>query len=130
MAFIKDPFEEQKLNQPGQSTSQQSGIAGGEQVGAQAPGASPSNWTNLNAYIDGNQGAGKGIADTMTDGGDKKIGDAVGAVGNFTDNTKAMVDQNTNLAGVEGAANYTGSNNVGDFTIRLARIPFFFFDIS
>jgi hypothetical protein len=58
MAFQRNPLDEEKQ---GQVTSTQSGVTGG---GANTSGgaAAGSGWTNLNQYLDANQGAGEQLA--------------------------------------------------------------------
>jgi hypothetical protein len=69
MAFIRDPLKQDEGQQSG-------GVIGtdGQQIAGDQAGAKPvSNWTNLNKYIEGNQGSGEKIADKMLEQGNKDI---------------------------------------------------------
>jgi hypothetical protein len=67
MAFIQQPFR------PKQQTNQ-SGVIGGSEEQAPEGQEAVSNWTNLNAYISGNQGQGAAIADKLLESGNQEVG--------------------------------------------------------
>jgi hypothetical protein len=101
MAFIRDPMKNKD------DGDQSSGVIGtdGQQITGDQAGAKPvSNWTNLNAYIDGNQGAGSQIADKMLEQGNQDVSAAEVAGTDFARNATKQVDDSTKQD--KGFANY------------------------
>lgn len=92
MAIIRDPFKDQK------DTNQQSGgVVGtdGQSITGDQGAKPVSNWTNLNSYVQGNQGTGGNIADKMLEQGNKDVNAAGVANSEFETNANKQVDSNT-----------------------------------
>ena len=97
MAYVRDPFKD--------DSKQSSGVVGGESVigtdGQQITGdqsAKPvSNWTNLNAYIEGNQGSGANIADKMLEQGNADVAAADSSSNSFVEKAGKQVGDNTKV---------------------------------
>jgi hypothetical protein len=92
MAFVRNPLKD--------DGDQSSGVIGTDgQPITDAPGASParpvSNWTNLENYVQGNQGAGSQIADKMLEQGNADVSAANNAGASFAEKAKKQVDDST-----------------------------------
>lgn len=92
MAYVRNPLSQD-------DTEQSSGVIGTDQqpITSDAPGAARpvSNWTNLSAYIEGNQGSGAQIADKMLEQGNADVTAANNAGADFAKNATKQVDDNT-----------------------------------
>jgi hypothetical protein len=89
MAYIRNPLGNE------QDTQQQSGgVVGTDGQSITGNSNKPvSNWTNLNAYVQGNQGAGGQIADKMLEQGNKDVNAAEVAGNDFAKNTTEQVNK-------------------------------------
>jgi hypothetical protein len=135
MAYIRNPLKEEA---PGQ---QSGGVVGtdGQSITGDQGGKPVSNWTNLNEYVQGNQGTGGQIADKMLEQGNKDVNAAGVANSEFEINANKQVDEGTkrdtggyadlfssgNVAGAtdeqknaygawKNTANYAGPNNASE----------------
>lgn len=90
--FIKNPMDQDK----NKLATQQSGVIGADGATQNPGGAAPvSNWTNLNAYIEGNQGAGSQLADKMLEQGSQDVSAASKAGSDFAKSAKEAADAAT-----------------------------------
>ncbi len=107
MAYIRNPADMQR-----KQTSAQSGVIGqGGAAGEAQSQGQVSNWTNLNAYVDQNAGAGEQIAGEITKGADQ-------AVAKFGDQGKAFAGeaQKSAQAGVKNDTGYGDLFAKGDLS--------------
>lgn len=87
MAYIRDPLKQDEGQQGG-------GVIGtdGQQIAGDSAGAKPvSNWTNLNKYVEGNQGSGANIADKMLEQGNQDVNAAGVANKSFEEGANKQV---------------------------------------
>lgn len=98
MAYIRNPADLQRQN-----SNVQSGVLGsGPQAQGNAQGQAPtSNWTNLNDYINQNDGTGAQIADALNQGADQQINTASTAGKTLADNA-----QKETAAGIKNDQGY------------------------
>ena len=90
MAYIRSPLQnKQNLG------TQESGVIGTGSGGTTQDGAAKSDWTNLNAYIDQNQGAGAGMADEMLKPGQEAVTGLSTAGGNFAKSSENEIGTGT-----------------------------------
>lgn len=89
MAFVRNPLKDE-----GEQSSGVIGTDGTPITGDQS--AKPvSNWTNLNKYIEGNQGAGSQIAEKMLEQGNQDVNDANNKGAVFSSMGTSEVDKST-----------------------------------
>lgn len=92
MAYIRDPLKQDEGQQGGGVIGTDGSAIAGDQA---SPARPVSNWTNLENYVKGNQGAGSQIADKMLEQGNADVNAAEVAGSDFAKNATKQVDDNT-----------------------------------
>jgi len=106
MAFVRNPLKD--------DGDQSSGVIGtdGQQITGDQGAKPVSNWTNLNNYIDGNQGVGAGLADTMLADGNADTTAANNANTSFS--TAAITEADSKTKKVDGWDNYFTNDDLSN----------------